>query len=62
MNKKPNRMIYLADDDLVEKIKEMRSKFQLNVSAMIRDFLEKKYQELKRNEDDKPVGFQDINS
>jgi hypothetical protein len=49
MNKKhnkQNRMIYLADDQLVEKIKELREKHQLNVSAMIRDFLEKKYKEI----------------
>ena len=53
MNKKQNRMIYMADDELVEKIKEMRSKYQFNVSAMIRDFLEKKYLELKQNENSK---------
>jgi len=43
-------MIYLADDETVEKIKWMRSKHQLNVSAVIRDLLEKKYLELKNNE------------
>ncbi len=53
MNKKQNRMIYMADDGLVKKIKEMRSKYQFNVSAMIRDFLEKKYLELKESEDSK---------
>lgn len=51
MNKKPNRMIYLADDSLVEKVAYMRKKHQLNISALIRDFLEKKYLELKKNED-----------
>jgi len=39
-------MIYMADDDLVAKIKEMRTKHQLNISALIRDFLERKYNEL----------------
>ena len=52
MNKKHNRMIYMADDELVAKIKFMRKEYQLNVSAVIRDALEKKYQELK-NEDNK---------
>jgi len=52
MNKKSHRMIYMADDKLVEKIKTMREKYQLNVSAVIRDALEKKYQELT-NEDNK---------
>jgi hypothetical protein len=52
MNKKKHRMIYLADDELVDKIKFMREKHQLNVSAVIRDALEKKYQELK-NENNK---------
>ena len=47
MNKKENRMIYMADDGLVKKIKEMREKYQLNISALIRDFLERKYKELK---------------
>jgi len=49
MNKKENRMIYMADNDLVEKIKEMRSKYQLNVSAVIRSCLEEKYLELKKS-------------
>jgi hypothetical protein len=44
-------MIYLADDSLVEKVVYMRKKHQLNISALIRDFLEKKYSELKKNED-----------
>ena len=48
-NKKENRMIYMADDDLVAKIKEMRSKYQLNVSAVIRDCLIKKYLEIKKH-------------
>lgn len=52
MNNKKHRMIYLANDELVEKIKFMRETHQLNVSAVIRDALEKKYQELK-NEDNK---------
>ena len=41
-------MIYLADDELVEKIKLMREKYQLNISAVIRCALEKKYQELRK--------------
>ena len=40
-------MIYLADDQLVNKIKVMRNKHQLNISAVIRDALKKKYQELE---------------
>lgn len=44
-------MIYVADDSLSEKITYMRKKHQLNISALIRDFLEKKYLELKTNED-----------
>lgn len=46
MNKK-YRMIYMADIELVKKIQEMRVKHQLNISALIRDFLERKYKELK---------------
>lgn len=42
-------MIYLADDQLVKKIIYMRQKHQLNVSAVIRDALEKKYKELHEN-------------
>jgi len=49
MNKKQNRMIYLADDELVNKIKIMREKYQLNISAVIRDCLENKYKELNEN-------------
>lgn len=49
MNKKENRMIYLANDELVNKIKEMRNKYQLNISAVIRDCLENKYKELNEN-------------
>ena len=48
MNKKDNRMIYMADDQLTKKINWIREKHQLNISAIIRNFLEKKYQELKR--------------
>lgn len=47
---KKHRMIYLAEKELVEKINEMRNKYQLNISAVIRDLLEKKYQDLKNNE------------
>ena len=50
MEKNKHRMIYLADDILAKKVAEMRSKHQLNISALIRDLLEKKYQELKNNE------------
>ena len=50
MKKNKHRMIYLAEDDLVKKIAEMRDKHQLNISALIRDLLEKKYRELKDNE------------
>lgn len=46
-NIKNHKMIYMADDTLVEKINEMRSKHQLNISALIRDLLEKKYKEIK---------------
>jgi hypothetical protein len=53
MNRKQNRMIYLADNKLVEKINEMRRKYQLNISAVIRDALENKYMELKRDENTK---------
>ena len=42
-------MIYLADDMLLEKIKIMREKHQLNISAIIRDCLENKYKELIEN-------------
>jgi len=49
-NKKNHKMIYMADSTLVEKINEMRDKHQLNISALIRDLLDKKYQELKNNE------------
>ena len=52
MNKKHNRMIYMADNKLVKKIKVMRERYQLNISAVIRNALEKKYQELE-NEDNK---------
>lgn len=51
MKRKYHRMIYVADDSLSEKITYMRKKHQLNISALIRDFLEKKYLELKTNED-----------
>ncbi len=53
MNKKQNRMIYLASDELVEKIKIMREKYQLNISAVIRNCLENKYQELNKIENEK---------
>ena len=46
MNKQ-NRMIYLVNDETFAKIKEMRIKYHLNISSLIRDFLEKKYEELK---------------
>ena len=46
MNKK-NRMIYLADDNLAAKIQEMRNKYHLNISSLIRDFLEDTYNQLK---------------
>ena len=45
-------MIYMADDELVKKVKFMREERQLNISAVIRDALEKKYQEFK-DEDSK---------
>jgi len=50
MTKKKHKMIYMADDELVTKINWMRDKNQLNISALIRDLLEKKYIELKQNE------------
>jgi len=50
MKKNKHRMIYLADNELLAKINWLRSKHQLNVSAVIRDLLEKKYMELKNNE------------
>ena len=46
MNKKENRMIFLADDELVKKIKVMREEYSLNISSLIRDFLDKKYKEV----------------
>lgn len=46
MNNKEHRMIYLADDELSNKIREMREKYHFNISALIRDFLNKKYQSL----------------
>ena len=52
MNKK-NRMIYLADDELVEKIKVMRDKYQLNISAVIRNHLLKTYKQLEESHKDK---------
>jgi hypothetical protein len=52
MNKKQNRMIYLADNQLVTKIQVLREKHQLNVSAFIRNCLESKYQELEKSEHD----------
>lgn len=48
MNKKENRMIYMVDDELFAKIKDMRDNHQLNISALIRDLLEKKYLEIKQ--------------
>ena len=49
MNKKENRMIYLADDNLVKKIREMRKKYHLNISSLVREFLENKYKEIREN-------------
>jgi hypothetical protein len=42
-------MIYLADEELFQKIKEMKKLHHLNISSLIRDFLEKKYIELEQN-------------
>lgn len=47
MNAKKYRMIYLTDIELANKIKEMRNEYHLNISSLIREFLDKKYQELK---------------
>jgi len=47
MNDKVHRMIYLANEDLFQKTKEMKSKYHLNISSLIRDCLEKEYLRLK---------------
>ena len=47
MNKKEHRMIFLANNDLLEKVKILRKKYQLNISAFIRNCLEKKFEELE---------------
>jgi uncharacterized protein YlbG (UPF0298 family) len=52
MKDKKYRMIYLADGELKAKIDEMKKEHHLNISAVIRDSLEKKYQELNEN---KPI-------
>jgi len=48
--KKYKRMIYIVNDELLRKIEYMRYDCQLNISAVIRSFLEKKYEELTKNE------------
>lgn len=47
MKNKIHRMIYLANEDLFLKTKEMKSKYHLNISSLIRDCLEKEYLRLK---------------
>jgi hypothetical protein len=47
MNNKVHRMIYLANEDLFQKTKEMKSKYHLNISSLIRDCLETEYNRLK---------------
>jgi hypothetical protein len=49
MNKKEHRMIFLANGDLFKKVKILRKKYQLNISAFIRNCLEKKFEELEKN-------------
>ena len=50
MNKKEykiTKFIFRANNDFSEKIKIMREKYHLNISAVIRDLLEKKFEELE---------------
>lgn len=47
MKNKIHRMIYLANEDLFQKTKEMKSKYHLNISSLIRDCLEKEYLRLR---------------
>jgi len=50
MKNKEHRMIYVADENLYIKIREIKKKYHLNISSLIRGFLEQKYSELKQNE------------
>lgn len=47
MKDKVHRMIYLADEELFQKTKEMKKKYHLNISALIRDCLEEEYKRLE---------------
>jgi hypothetical protein len=47
MNKKSNKIICRVDDDLFKKVEEMRKSKFLNISALIREFLEKTYERVK---------------
>ena len=42
-------MIYLVDEEMFIKIRELRIKYHLNVSSLIRDFLDSKHSELKKD-------------
>ena len=56
MNEKEHKitkLIFRVNDDFADKIKIMREKYQLNISAVIRDLLEKKFQELEENKKSK---------
>jgi hypothetical protein len=47
MNNKIHRMIYLANEELFQKIKEMKRIHHLNISSLIRGYLEAEYKRLK---------------
>jgi len=53
MKNKEHRMIYVVGDKEYKQIKEMKENHHLNISSLIRGFLEQKYQEFKKNEDNK---------
>jgi len=50
---KITKLIFRVNNDFSEKIKIMREKYQLNISAVIRDLLEKKFEELEKNNKNK---------
>jgi len=46
MKNKKYIMIYVVEENLHNKIIEMKKKNHINISSLIRDFLENKYKEL----------------
>ena len=47
-----HRMIYVVNDDLFLKIREMKDKYHFNISSLIRGFLENQYRNLSENKKD----------